>query len=97
MRTLTAEELKKINEINGTCADRYEYFDRIAEICNGYVGSITWWVNAVKGVVLDENTVLDIATKTVKGVKKIWAITIVGTNKGELKGYYTDKATKQLA
>ena len=91
MRTLTADELSRINEINGTCEDRYEYMDKIAEIMQAHVGAAVWMVNAVKAVILENKTALDIRTKTVKGVKVINYISIISED--NIKGYFRDKKT----
>lgn len=67
MRRITAEEIEKINEINGTLNDRYEYFEKLTEILNGKGTYIRWNKNSVKEVMLDDETILTIACKTVKG------------------------------
>lgn len=78
MRTITTEELNKINEMNGSKSDRYNYYEALADILNGEHITIRYNTNRVKGVALDKDTILDIGCKTVRGKMMIeW----MGVNK----------------
>ena len=78
MRTITTEELNKINEMNGSKSDRYNYYEALADILNGEHITIRYNTNRVKGVALDKATILDIGCKTVRGKMMIeW----MGVNK----------------
>lgn len=76
MKHINEQELKAINEINGTKADRYEYFEELAKILGGTYGRFEWMYKKVACVRFADGTILDIETKTVRGVKVISYITV---------------------
>lgn len=76
MKRLTDQELKAINEINGTMNDRYEYFRKIADMFNGTITSVKWDFKYVSAVAVDKTTIMDIRCKTVNGKKMISYLSI---------------------
>lgn len=81
MKKITLEQLEKIEAINGTLSNRYEYIDAIAEILAANYGSVRWNVNTMKTIALDKEHILDISTKTTKGQRFVVSL-IVYDNKG---------------
>lgn len=71
MKRLTVEEVDKIEAINGTLSDRYEYMEAITEILDADHASVRWVFNRMKTVRLPADHLLDITTKTVKGKRYI--------------------------
>lgn len=67
MKKITLEQLDKIEAINGTLTDRYEYIDAITDIMGANYGGVRWNVNTMKTISLDSQHILDITTKKVKG------------------------------
>ena len=98
---MTALEIKKINEINGTLETRAEYLKKIAEIVGGKIGNSTFRynINCVNRVVVNE-TVIDITIAKRKDKRFITEICIIEYNsKWELINIHTmfaDKKTKQF-
>lgn len=83
MKRLTIDELNRINAINGTLTDRYEYFKALAEILNARYTRVRWNKNFVEAIKCDDTTILDIDCKTVKGKMMIKTIRIEDHNKTE--------------
>lgn len=81
MKKITTEQLNKIEAINGTLSERYEYIDAIAKILEVNLGNVRWNVNAMKTIALDKEHILDISTKTVKGKRYVVGLSVYG-NKG---------------
>ena len=78
MKKITLEQLDKIEDINGTLVTRYDYIDAIAEILDVNYGGVRWNVNTMKTIALDDQHILDITTKTVKGQRFIVGMTVYG-------------------
>ena len=87
MKKLTVEEISKINNINGTMKDRYEYFEKLAELLGGKYTTVRWNKNFVEAVSLDKTTILDIQCKTVKGKMMIKLMNIEDYEKTEEHPY----------
>ena len=79
MKKITLEQLNKIEAINGTMSERYEYIDAVAEILGANLGGVRWNVNTMKAIALDKDHILDITTKTVKGRRFIVGLTVYGS------------------
>lgn len=71
---LTVEQVRRIEEINGTKTSRTEYFEAIRAIVGGNYGTVRWHKNHMEMISLDKDNFIDIETKTVKGVRYVVAI-----------------------
>ena len=87
MKNLTNDQINKINEINGKYSNRYEYFEKLAEILNAQYTRVRWEKNFVQAIKLDESTILDIQCKTIKGRLMIKLIHIMDRKKTEEHPY----------
>ena len=93
MKHINEQELKAINEINGTKADRYEYFAELAKILGGEYGRFEWMYRNVACVQFKDGSILDIDTKTVKGAKVISTIRIHDFESHDLEKWDYKKGT----
>ena len=71
---LTVEQVREIEEINGTKESRTEYFEAVRAIVNGNYGTVRWRKNYMEVISLDKDNFIDIETKTIKGIRYIVAI-----------------------
>lgn len=78
MKKITLEQLNKIEAINGTLSTRYEYITAIANILNADCGCVKWYINHMKTITLDDQHILDITTKTVKGKRFVTSLVVYG-------------------
>jgi hypothetical protein len=76
MKKITLEQLNKIEAINGTLSERYEYIDAIATVLEANLGGVRWNVNTMKTISLDKDHILDINTKKIKGQRFIIGLTV---------------------
>lgn len=79
MKKITLEQLNKIEAINGTLSERYEYIDAIAETLNADCGGVRWNINTMKTIALDKEHILDISTKKVKGQRFVTGLAVYGS------------------
>ena len=77
MTRLTAEQIEKIEALNGTYVERYEYMDAISEILSVDCSTVKWNKNHMKTVALDDQHILDITTKTIKGHRYVVRLDVV--------------------
>jgi hypothetical protein len=84
MKRITVEQINKIEAINGTFSERYEYIDAIAEILVTDCGTTRWNKNHMKTITVDDQHTLDITTKKVKGQRFVVRMDIYN-NKGKLQ------------
>lgn len=80
---LTAEQIKAIEEMNGTMESRYDYFEEFANIIGvGNSFAVRYNKNKTKRLHLD-NMIVDITTRTKKGKLMIVRINLDATYKVE--------------
>jgi len=63
MRTLTAEEKKMIEKINGTMNSRTEYFEAVAEIMNGQTKSSNRACTAKNKIMFEDGTAINMVVR----------------------------------